>query len=283
VKARVGLVGVGAMGSTLARCLVAAGHPVSAALEGRSDATRCRAAEAGIDDAGDPVALVAHAEIVLLVVPPAQARAAVDDLASACTRTGARPLVAELDAVAPSTVADLAARLPGDLVDGAVSGPPPAPDATEATRVFLSGARAGEVAAVLDVGGVRPVVLDGPVGAASAAKMCTASVRKGFQALLAHALVTAEHHGVLGTVLDDLRLDFPGAGVRPAAAAATKAWRFVDEMDEIARTQADAGLTPALFAAMAEVYRRLATSAWGAQRPEDVPPDLADPAGLRPR
>jgi 3-hydroxyisobutyrate dehydrogenase-like beta-hydroxyacid dehydrogenase len=271
------------MGSALARCLVGAGHPVSAVMADRSEATRRRAADAGIDDAGDLAALVRHAAVVLVVVPPARARAAIDDLAAACTRTGARPVVAELDAVSPSTVADLASRLPGDLVDGAVSGPPPAPEATEPTRVFLSGPRAEEVAAVLDVAGVRPVVLDAPVGAASAAKMCTASVRKGFQALLAHALVTAEHHGVLDTVLDDLRLDFPGAGVRPAAAAATKAWRFVDEMDEIARTQADVGLTPALFAAMAEVYRALATSAWGARRPEDVPPDLDDPAGLRPR
>jgi hypothetical protein len=42
-------------------------------------------------------------------------------------------------------------------------------------------------------------------------------------------------------------------------------------MDEIAATQADAGLTAELFAAMAEVYRRLATSAAGSGRPEDLP------------
>jgi hypothetical protein len=112
--------------------------------------------------------------------------------------------------------------------------------------------------------------------------MCTASVRKGHQALLAQALVTADAHGVLDTVLEDLRIDFPSAGAAAAAVAATKAWRFADEMDEIAATQAAAGLTPDLFAAMATVYRRLATSDWGARRPEDVPAGLTSPAGLRP-
>ena len=130
-------------------------------------------------------------------------------------RCSPTPLTVELDAVAPATVAVIAASLPGELVDGAISGP-----------VAETGRRGGDPRRP----GVRWVVLDGPVGAASAAKACTASVRKGHQALLAHALVTAQAHGVLDTVLADLRLDFPDAAVAPAATAAAKAWRFVDEM-----------------------------------------------------
>ncbi|HSK62002.1 MAG TPA: DUF1932 domain-containing protein [Actinomycetospora sp.] len=277
----VGVVAPGAMGTALGACLAAGGHRVLTSLAGRSSDTVARARPV-FTDTGTLDGLVAAVDVVLLVVPPGAARAAGGDLAAACTRTGARPLTVEMDAVAPATVAAIAAALPGDLVDGAISGPPPRPDAAAATRVCLSGARAGEVAA-LAAPGLRWVVLDGPVGAASAAKACTASVRKGHQALLAHALVTAQAHGVLEAVLADLRLDFPAAGVAPAATAATKAWRFVDEMIEIAATQEDAGLTPALFEALAEVYRALATSEWGGRRPEDVPPVLDDPGGLRPR
>jgi Domain of unknown function (DUF1932) len=83
-------------------------------------------------------------------------------------------------------------------------------------------------------------------------------------------------------VLADVRLDFPDAGVASAAVAATKAWRFVDEMTEIAATQEAAGLPPALADGLAEAYRALATSGWGTRRPDEVPPDLADPADLRP-
>jgi 3-hydroxyisobutyrate dehydrogenase-like beta-hydroxyacid dehydrogenase len=269
------------MGTALAGCLTAGGHRVLASLAGRSPETVARA-RGVLEDAGGLDDLVRAVDVLLLVVPPGAARAAGADVAAACTRTGARPLVAELDAVAPRTVAAIADDLPTDLVDGAISGPPPRPGAAEPTRVFLSGPRAGDVAA-LAAPGVRWLGLEGPVGAASAAKMCTASVRKGHQALLAQALVTAAEHGVLDTVLDDLRIDFPDAGVPTAAVAATKAWRFVDEMTEIAATQADAGLTPALGEGLAAVYRALATSAWGARRPDEIAADLSDPSGLRPR
>ncbi len=280
----VGVVAPGAMGVALGRCLAAGGHRVLTTAAGRSAATARRLADAGIADAGSMDAVVGGASLVISVVPPAQARATADEIAASARRTGARPLLLEANAVSPATVTEVAATLRTadlEVVDAAISGPPPRPGAEHPTRIFSAGPRAVEAAA-LEVPGVRWVVIEGDLGAASAAKMCTASVRKGHQALLAHALLTAEHHGVLDTVLADLRLDFPHDDVRHAAAAVTKAWRFADEMDEIAATQADAGLTPDLFAAMAEVYRRLATPDWGTRRPEDVLAGLTSPAGLRP-
>lgn len=277
----VGVVAPGAMGVALGRCLAAGGHPVLTTAAGRSRATARRLADAGLADAGSVDAVVGQAAVVVSVVPPAEARAVGDELAASARRTGARPLVVEANAVAPVTVADVARRLDLDVVDAAISGPPPRPDADPPTRIFLSGPRAGEVAA-LGVPGVRWVDLGRELGSASAAKMCTASVRKGHQALLAHALLTAEAHGVVDTVLADLQLDHPHDDVRHAAVAVTKAWRFADEMDEIATTQAGAGLAPELFAAVAEVYRRLATSRVGSTRPEDLPatPGVEE---LRPR
>jgi 3-hydroxyisobutyrate dehydrogenase-like beta-hydroxyacid dehydrogenase len=276
----VGVVAPGAMGVALAGCLAAGGHRVLTTAAGRSAATARRLAEAGIADAGSLDAVVGEATTVLSVVPPAQARDTAAEITASARRTGTHPLVVEANAVSPATIGEVAARLVDadlDLVDAAISGPPPRPDAERPTRIFLAGARAAEVAALV-VPGVHWIDLDGELGAASAAKMCTASVRKGHQALLAHALLTAEHHGVLDTVLTDLQLDFPHDDVAHAAAAASKAWRFVDEMEEIAATQAGAGLTPDLFAAMAEVYRRLARSSAGSTRPEDLPasPDVGD-------
>ena len=278
----IGVHAPGAMGTALAVCLRAGSHTVLTTAAGRGAATARRLADAGLDDAGSLDAVVRGADVVVSVVPPGRAREAAADLADACRRTGARPLVLEANAVSPGAVVAIAEELPVDLVDAAISGPPPTPGTERPTPIFVSGDRAGEVAA-LAVPGVRWVPIEGGTGAASAAKMCTASVRKGHQALLAHALLTAEHHGVLDTVLADLALDFPGDTVARAATAAAKAWRFADEMDEIAATQEGAGLTPDLFLAIAGVYRRLATSDWGALRPEDLPAGPVSPAGLRPR
>jgi 3-hydroxyisobutyrate dehydrogenase-like beta-hydroxyacid dehydrogenase len=100
----------------------------------------------------------------------------------------------------------------------------------------------------------------GEIGSASALKMCTASVYKGLNALLTQAMRTAGQHGVLDHVLADLGrngLD----NSKAVARAATKAHRFVDEMRQIAATQAGAGLTPALFEAFAEVYADIALTA----------------------
>lgn len=274
------------MGLALGRCVTAAGHQVLMTAAGRSPATARRLADTGIADVGSLDAVVGGADVVISVVPPAQARSVGEEIAVSARRTSAHPLLVEANAVSPGTVAELTAtaqRVGVDVVDAAISGPPPGPDAEHPTRIFLSGgSRVAEVAS-LAVPGVRWIEIDGGAGAASAAKMCTASVRKGHQALLAHALLTAEHHGVVEPVLADLQLDFPRDDVEQAAVAAAKGWRFADEMVEIAVTQSGAGLTPYLFGALAEVYRRLATSDWGSRRPEDVPGEPGSLEGLRPR
>lgn len=258
------------MGSALGARLRAGGARVVVALDGRSERTRRLAAGAGLEDVGSLSALLREADVVLSVVPPASAL----DVAAtvAATATTSRPLVADLNAVAPSTAGRIGetlrkARL--DLVDGSISGPPPREAGT--TRVYLSGSHAGEVAA-LPFEGVARIVVGDEVGSASAVKMCTASVYKGRVALLTQALRTAHAHGVVEHVLDDLA----GTGLADRertgatlARASTKAWRYVAEMDEIARTQEAAGLPADLFAAIAVVFADLAGAAVG-QAPERV-------------
>lgn len=121
------------------------------------------------------------------------------------------------------------------------------------------------------------MVVSDAVGAASAVKMCTASVYKGRVAVLTQALRTARAYGVVEHVLGDL--EETGAAVEARAGAtvgraSAKAWRYVAEMEEIAAAQEGAGLTPELFRAMAAVYADLADRAV-ATAPEDVPGDIA--------
>ena len=178
----------------------------------------------------------------------------------------------------PGTMAGLEehARAAGlDLVDGSISGGPPQPGGD--TMVYLSGARADEVAA-LSADGIRTRVVGDAVGTASAVKMCTASVYKGTTAVWAQALQTAYAAGVLDVVLDDLREAFPeqvpGVG-RRIALATSKADRFVGEMQQIAETQGSAGASGELFAGMAAVYRRLSRTDLATLSPEEAA-DLAD-------
>ena len=106
--------------------------------------------------------------------------------------------------------------------------------------------------------------------------MSTASVYKGTAALLTHALLAADANGVLEHVLSDLRSGSPElvANVaRRLASAASKSGRYVGEMREIAATQEAAGLTPALFDAMADVFAALSASELAQSAPEEIPAD----------
>jgi 3-hydroxyisobutyrate dehydrogenase-like beta-hydroxyacid dehydrogenase len=189
-------------------------------------------------------------------------------VAAAAHASGARPLVADLNAVSPSTVESVAAALaPLDFVDGSISGPPPT--VRPGARLYLSGPRAAEVAALSWGDRACPAVVGDRIGSASALKMCTASVYKGLTGLFAQAMRTAARHGVLDEVLGDLAtsgLDHAGQ----VGMAATKAHRYVAEMREIAATQAAAGLTPALFDAFAEIYAEMASSALAQGDPESI-------------
>jgi 3-hydroxyisobutyrate dehydrogenase-like beta-hydroxyacid dehydrogenase len=269
----VGIVSPGAMGSAVGSAYAADGRRVVATVAGRSERTAVLAAQAGLELMPDLDAVVAESVLVLSIVPPDQAVETASAIAAAAGRTGARPLVSDWNAVSPAAARELERILAGaglELVDGSISGGPPRAD--YATRVYLSGPGAAALAAA------APAWLDArvvgeEVGLASAVKMCTASMYKGSTAVLAHALLTAHAHGVLPQVLDDLHGSFPSQidrAARSIAISATKAGRFVGEMREIAATQSSAGLTPALFEAMAEVYAALSKSALAAEAPETI-------------
>lgn len=267
----IGIVSPGAMGAGLGAVLRDGGARVVTTLAGRSARTGRLAEAAGLEVLDGLDDVVAAADVVLVVTPPSAATTAAAGVARAARRTGARPLVADLNAIAPATVATIEDTLAAaglDLVDGSISGPPP--NVRPGARVYLSGPRADEVAA-LPWREVRPVLLPGPTGRASAVKMCTASVYKGVTAVVAQALRAADFHGVLDEVLEDLGDEAdPGA----IAVAATKAARFVGEMRQIASAQRAAGLTPALFEAFAEVYGDIAATELAHGNPEDTPADV---------
>ena len=160
-------------------------------------------------------------------------------------------------------------------MDGSISGPPPRNPGT--TRLYLSGSRAEEVAS-LPFDGVDRIVVGPDVGSAAAVKMSTASVYKGSSALLVQALLAARANGVLEHVVADFRTASPELVAnleRRLGNAAAKSGRYVGEMREIAATQSAAGLTPALFEAMAEVYETLARTPLASTSPEEVASDVS--------
>src|SRR4051794_20734506 len=144
----IGLLHPGEMGAAIGAALRARGHEVGWASEGRSEATRRRAADAGLHDVGTVAALAASCDTILSVCPPHAAL----DVARSVGDFGGRYV--DANAVSPATVRAIAAVV-RRCVDGGIVGGPPDP------RLYLSGFGADEVGALFAGSPVEPRVLDG--------------------------------------------------------------------------------------------------------------------------
>ncbi|MGI9432594.1 MAG: DUF1932 domain-containing protein [Myxococcota bacterium] len=254
----VGLVHPGQMGATVGRALVAGGAQVLWSSRGRSAESRQRAADAGLEDAGDLSDLARRVDRVVTVCPPAAA----GEVARAVLEAGFRGIYVDANAVAPETAVRLAREVEAqgcEFVDGGIIGPPA--HRPGSTRLYLSGTRAPEVAEAFAGTNLDARVIAGGAGAASALKMAYAAWTKGLAALLLAARALAHGAGVEASLLEEWSLSQPHLEAQSEGTArgvSPKAWRFAGEVEEIAATFSAAGLPAGFHLAAADVYERLA-------------------------
>ena len=109
------------------------------------------------------------------------------------------------------------------------------------------------------------------IGDASALKMCYGALNKGTQALWLHLLVAARRlgvHEVLEQQLQKSLRPLHDWSLRQLPPMPPKAYRWVPEMEEIAKTLESVGVTPRLFEGAADVYRFVAGTELGRETPE---------------
>jgi len=253
---RIGILHPGEMGVAIAASARNSGNDVFWVSEGRSGATGKRAFDAGLRDAGTLEKLCELCSVIVSVCPPEFAEQTGDGVA----RHFFRGIYVDANAISPERTRRIARRLQdsgAQFVDGGIIGLPAA--SRGQTWLYLSGDYAASIAPYFSAGPIGVEVLAGDIGQASALKMCFAAYSKGSIALCTAILAAAQNLGVL----EDLKRQWarngpPLADVeRQISRAATKAWRYVDEMHEIAATLQSAGVPGEFHAAAAEIFRRL--------------------------
>jgi len=265
---KVAMLAPGEMGAAVAARLGERGVSVTTSLAGRSAASAERARRAGMTAVADDDALVA-ADFLLSVCPPGEAVAVARRLVPALCRAGTKPVYVDCNAVSPATALEIGEVLAGTgcrYVDGGIVGPPPAakPSGT-GTRVYVCGAAAGDVAGLSQFG-LPFVVLEGPIGAASALKMSYAGITKGVTAIGAAMALGASHAGSADALYRELELSQPELLAwigRQVPRMYPKAWRFVAEMEEISRFLGDGTPAGDMFADIARFYHEIAAAGAG--------------------
>ena len=194
--------------------------------------------------------------MIVSICPPHKAL----QQAEAVVEAGFDGVYVDANAVAPETVRAIESVVSAeaDFVDGGVIGPPARQAGS--TRLYLSGTRSEEIAALFDGSLVQACPIEGGVGAASALKMCYAAWTKGSAALLMAVAALARREGLEEVLIREWDLsqpELPEKVQNAALSSASKAWRFSGEMAEIAATFREADLPDGFHQAAADIYLRL--------------------------
>jgi len=265
---RICLLGLGEVGSTLAADLAV--HPGLAFTsydlqfdDPRSRPSRALSELPQITANDSAIDAVRDCELVISAVTAGQ------DLAAArSVLAGLRPgaWFLDLNSVSPGTKCEVSAVVTeggGRYVEAAVMSPI-APKRI-ASPILVGGPHARAFlpeGAALGFSGMR--FCSDQLGRAAATKMCRSVIVKGTEALLSEALLAARHYGVEAAVVDSLGDLFPRPDWREHARymisrTLLHGTRRAEEMEEVARTVAEAGIAPLMSEAT------VARQAWAPQ------------------
>lgn len=258
----------GDMGHGVGRALRENGNDVVTCLAGRSAHTSDLAAQAGLRDLETLGDLVKNTDLILSILPPACAAEQAQAVADAMRATGTTPVYVDCNAISPSTVqgvGEIITAAGAPFIDAGIVGL--APGKGPAPRFYVSGA---DLATMTDLDGqgiqVRPVGTE--IGQASALKMVYAALTKGTWTLHTALLMTASRTGVLPELLSEFEFSQKSAlaamrSTIPRLPADSGRW--VGEMEEIAKTFAEVGVTSGFHDGAAEIFRILSRTPFAAE------------------
>jgi len=269
----IGVVSPGDMGQAIAARLKESGCNVFTALDGRSARTRTLAHEAGLTDCGSLDTLVATCDMILSILDPGAALAKAHEVAAALRKTGRSTVYTDCNAVSPQTVREIDTIIRnagGTFIDAGIIGPPPR--GKSRTRLYVSGPDAG-VFTQFSHPNLLVRVVSARIGDASGVKMCYAAITKGAVALEMELLIAARKLGVEQVLEAEFRESIPGIHdwlLERTPAMPPKAYRWIPEMREIAKTFEGVGMTPRIMQGAAEMFEFIAATPLGRESPEQA-------------
>lgn len=268
----VGILSPGDMGQAIASVLNQNGLKTIAALDDRSERTRQLAAAANIQDVGSLTQLVIESDVVLSVLVPAAAAEVAKEVAEVISNVAKQILYVDCNAIAPQKVKRIAQLIESSgatFVDASIIGPPSRVPGR--TRIYASGKQTDEFQQLRNYGLDIRVIGD-EIGQASGLKMSYAALTKGLTAIGAELLIAAHRLGLDEQLWEEVSSSQPELAAiltRSIPSMTPKAHRWIGEMEEIAETFKEIGLTERIFYGAADVYRLVKDTSLGKETPEE--------------
>ena len=272
----VAIMSPGDMGHAVGQVLSESGIDVITCTDGRSQRTKNLAEMAGLRQVATLEDMVIQADLVLSIMVPAKAMSFVREISPHFESSKTPTYFADCNAVSPQSalaMAEVINQAGGKFIDGGIIGT--APTKGDTPRFYVSGPDAS-VVMELDGRGIIVKAIGNKVGQASGIKMCYAALTKGTNTLHVALLTAASRMGLT----DDLRKEFEFSQKSHLAAMEkgisrlpANAHRWIGEMEEIAATFENLGVTPNFHKGAAEIYKMLNSTPFAKESPETIDKD----------
>ncbi|HXV79938.1 MAG TPA: DUF1932 domain-containing protein [Candidatus Binatia bacterium] len=259
---RIGILSIGEMGYQWAKILTSRGVHVLTYAKDRSEVTRKRAENLGVECVPSLAKLVEDAELMVSIVVPSAAKKVAAKVAKAALKSRRENLLyLDANAISPMTANEIGKIFEPtgvSFVDGCIIGSATRMD--KGAVVYASGTQAARIQELASYG-FSVKVLGPTLAQASAFKVVYAGLTKGLQGLLVELLMGARRFGLLDEIVKRYEESFPGlldkvsssiVGLRIHAA------RRAEEMDELKRTFKHHGMKASMAPAAQRVLESIA-------------------------
>ena len=272
----VAIMSPGDMGHAVGQVLSESGIDVITCTDGRSQRTKNLAEMAGLRQVATLEDMVIQAYLGLSIMAPSKAISFVRAISPHFESSKTPTYFADCNAVSPQSalaMAEVINQAGGKFIDGGIIGT--APTKGDTPRFYVSGPDAS-VVMELDGRGIIVKAIGNKVGQASGIKMCYAALTKGTNTLHVALLTAASRMGLT----DDLRKEFEFSQKSHLAAMEKGIsrlpaidHRWIGEMEEIAATFENLGVTPNFHKGAAEIYKMLNSTPFAKESPETIDKD----------
>ena len=274
----IGILMPGDMGHACGQALKQSGFRVVTFLGGRSDRTQSLSASAGIESLASLDDVIRQSDLILSILPPQHAHGIATEVADVMANIGCFTDYADCNAISPKSaknISELFSNLPVNFIDGGIVGFNPIKEDGR-TRLYVSGENLFLISQI-DGRGMVVKPVGHLIGQASTLKMIYASATKGAFSLFAAVAVMSELAGLreeLFLELEDSKPDILKTMLRMVPRIPLDSGRWIPEMEEIADTYKQFGMTPKFHEGAKDLMQIALNTPLSAETRETLPQDF---------
>lgn len=259
----IGILSPGDMGHSVGKEFKENGFSIVTCLKGRSTLTKNYAKVAGFLCLKTYRDVLEESDIVFSILPPKKSFSLANQLGKEMTKIKSKPIFVDCNAISPKNtnkINKIIVESGCHFIDSGIIGPPPRNKNT--TKFYVSGLQLNKLKE-LETNRIKICPVGKEIGRASAMKMCYASLTKGTRALHAAVLTVAEKHGLTKELKKEFlfsQKDIYKMMQKTQPRLPSVSGRWIGEMEEIADTFKEQGISPFFHLAAASIYKMMKNS-----------------------